>query len=71
MHYGHGVGLDVHERPYLISRNDTFLKENMIVANEPGIYLLGKYGIRIEDTVLVTKEGGVPLTTSPKNYVVI
>lgn len=68
---GHGVGLETHERPYLTSRNDTFLKENMVIANEPGIYLPGKYGIRIEDTILVTKNGYEVLTKSPKTYTVI
>ena len=68
---GHGVGLETHERPYITARNDTFLKEKMVIANEPGIYLPGKYGIRIEDTILVTKNGCEILTKSPKNYVVI
>ena len=43
----------------------------MIVTDEPGIYLPGKYGIRIEDTVLITKNGCIPLTKSKKEYVVI
>lgn len=68
---GHGVGLEVHEMPYINSKNDTFLKENMVVANEPAIYLPGKYGIRIEDTILVEKNGCTVLTKSPKNYVII
>ena len=68
---GHGVGLETHERPYITAKNDTFLKENMVIANEPGIYLPGKYGIRIEDTILVTKNGCEVLTKSPKNYTVI
>lgn len=68
---GHGVGLETHERPYIAARNDTFLKENMVIANEPGIYLQGKYGIRIEDTILVTKNGCEILTKSPKTYTVI
>ena len=68
---GHGVGLETHERPYITARNDTFLKENMVIANEPGVYLPGKYGIRIEDTILVTKNGCEILTKSPKTYTVI
>lgn len=68
---GHGVGLETHERPYITAKNDTFLKENMVIANEPGIYLPGRYGIRIEDTILVTKEGCEILTKSPKTYTVI
>lgn len=68
---GHGVGLEVHEKPYISSKNESFFKENMIVAVEPAIYLTGKFGIRIEDTVLITKTGCEILTKSQKNYVVI
>lgn len=48
--------------PYINSKNDTFLKENMVIANEPGIYIPGKYGVRIEDTILVEKNGCRVLT---------
>lgn len=68
---GHGVGLDIHEYPVISGRNDNVLKEKMIVTNEPGIYLPGKYGIRIEDTVLIGKEGSENLTKSNKNYVIV
>ncbi len=54
---GHGVGLEIHEGPRLSSQNHEPLKENMIVTVEPGVYLPGKFGIRIEDMVLVTKKG--------------
>ena len=52
---GHGVGLDIHESPSLGERSEMLLKENMVVTNEPGIYIPGKFGVRIEDTVLVIK----------------
>ncbi len=68
---GHGIGLETHERPFINSKNDTFLKSNMVITNEPGIYIPGKYGIRIEDTILVNKGASEILTNSPKNYVVI
>lgn len=68
---GHGVGLEIHEQPNINSKNERFLKENMVVTNEPGIYLPGKYGIRIEDTVLINKNYCTPLTKSNKGYVVI
>ena len=68
---GHGVGLETHERPFINFKNDTFLKSNMVITNEPGIYIPGKYGIRIEDTILVNKGSAEVLTKSPKNYVVI
>ena len=68
---GHGVGLDIHEAPYLSYRSDAQLKENMIVTDEPGIYISGKFGVRIEDTVQITKFGCISLTKSEKNYIVI
>lgn len=68
---GHGVGLEVHEQPVLGSQSETTLKTNMVVTDEPGIYIPGKFGIRIEDTVVVGKSTGVPLTKSKKEYVVI
>ncbi len=54
---GHGIGLDVHESPGLSSRSKDILKENMIVTVEPGIYLPGRFGVRIEDMGRVTKTG--------------
>ncbi|MBR3249760.1 MAG: aminopeptidase P family protein [Clostridia bacterium] len=68
---GHGVGMEIHERPYISMNNDTLLKENMVVTDEPGIYIPGKYGVRIEDTVLITKFGCISLTESAKNYIII
>ena len=54
---GHGVGLDVHEQPKVWDKAEGVLKSGMVVTIEPGIYLPGKFGIRIEDMVLVTKKG--------------
>lgn len=68
---GHGVGMNVHEDPILSQKSDKVLKENMVIAVEPGIYIPGKYGIRIEDTVLITREGAEILTKSTKEYCVI
>ena len=68
---GHGVGLDIHEAPVISNRNDNLLKENMVVTNEPGIYIPGEFGIRIEDTVLITKSGCIKLTKSDKNYIIV
>lgn len=54
---GHGIGLDIHEGPNIYGKNNELLKEGMVFTVEPGIYLPGKFGIRIEDMVLVTKNG--------------
>lgn len=68
---GHGVGLDIHELPYINSKSDKILKENMVVTNEPGIYIPDRFGIRIEDTILITKYGCECLTKSNRNYVIV
>ena len=68
---GHGVGLEIHEPPFINQNTDATLKENMVVTDEPGIYIPGKFGVRIEDTVQITKFGCISLTNSEKNYIVI
>ena len=68
---GHGVGLEIHEPPYISTKLDVPLKENMVITNEPGIYIPGKFGVRIEDTVQITKFGCISLTNSEKNYIII
>jgi len=68
---GHGVGRRIHELPrmYYKREEDVFL-ENMVVTVEPGIYIPGKLGIRIEDTYVVTKKGAVALTRSKQSLLV-
>ena len=68
---GHGVGLDIHELPIINSKNDMNLKEKMVITNEPGIYIPGKFGVRIEDTVLIGKEISENLTKSSKEYIIV
>lgn len=63
---GHGIGLDIHEIPSLSENYIKKLKENSIITVEPGIYLEGKFGVRIEDMVLVQKNGVKNLTKIPK-----
>lgn len=69
--FGHGVGLDIHEVPVLRSKQDNILKENSIIAIEPGVYFQGKFGIRIEDTFIVNKSNCENLTKCKKDYTII
>jgi len=68
---GHGVGLEVHEKPTLSikSQNHSTLKENMVVTIEPGLYIPGKFGVRIEDMVVVTKKECINLTKTTKTLI--
>jgi len=61
---GHGVGLNIHEAPSISAKSKEILKDSMVITIEPGIYLDKKFGVRIEDTVLVTKKGYKVLTTA-------
>lgn len=61
---GHGIGVNVHERPYASQRSDEILKENMVISVEPGVYLEGEGGIRIEDIVVIKNDGIINLTTN-------
>ncbi len=63
---GHGLGLEIHEEPHLSPTSEAELKEGMVFTIEPGLYLEGRFGVRIEDTVLLTKKGCLSLTRYPK-----
>jgi Xaa-Pro dipeptidase len=60
---GHGIGMDGHESPYLVRGNRTILKAGMTFSNEPGIYLVGEYGMRCEDDMVIAESGAAQLLT--------
>ncbi|MBU0703884.1 MAG: M24 family metallopeptidase, partial [Chloroflexi bacterium] len=66
---GHGLGLEVHEPPYIVAGNERILQPGMTFTVEPGVYLPGRGGVRIEDDVLVTPDGVESLTTFPREFV--
>lgn len=68
---GHGIGLEVHENPGLNAKSKLSLKENMVITVEPGIYLPGKFGIRIEDMGQVKKNGYKNFTKSDKKLTIL
>jgi Xaa-Pro aminopeptidase len=68
---GHGIGLDVHEDPYLVEGNATGLEPGMAFSIEPGIYLPDRFGVRIEDIVVMTSDGPERVNESPRDPVIV
>ena len=69
--YGHSLGMECHEWPNCSPSGTTAMEENMITSAEPGIYLPGKFGVRIEDVVIFTADGCENITKSPKNLMIV
>ena len=69
--FGHGVGLDVHESPTASPRNGEPLGEGAVISAEPGIYLPGKFGVRIEDVLYLTGDGNEDITKAPKELIIL
>lgn len=69
--FGHGVGLEIHEAPTVGQRGKTLLAAGNIVTAEPGVYLPGKFGVRIEDMLTVTQDGCINLTRAPKDLLIL
>ena len=69
--FGHSVGLEIHENPSASPRNDKPLPAGAVVTAEPGIYLPGRFGVRIEDMVLIGEDGPHDLTLAPKELIVL
>ncbi len=69
--YGHSLGMECHESPNCSPSGETVMEENMVTSAEPGIYLPGKFGVRIEDVVIFTADGCENITRSPKNLIIL
>lgn len=68
---GHGLGMEIHEEPYLVEGNNLALAPGMVFSDEPGIYLSGRFGVRIEDTVTCTGDGGRYLNNAIRDLVIM
>jgi Xaa-Pro aminopeptidase len=68
---GHGIGLRIHERPRVSMASRDRLRQGNVITIEPGVYLPGRWGLRIEDDVLITASGCTVLTTSPKQLMIL
>ena len=69
--YGHSLGLEIHEAPNMNTRNQEPLPLHAVCSAEPGIYLPGKFGVRIEDVTILTKNGCEDITKSPKDLIIL
>ena len=68
---GHGVGLEIHEPPRIAARQEEILRPGMVITIEPGVYFPGKWGVRIEDMVVVSETGCEVLTPTSKDFLTV
>ena len=68
---GHGLGIDIHEPPYITATSETVLREGMVFSIEPGIYLEGRFGIRLEDIVILRADGPEILSSLPRDVHIV
>ena len=68
---GHSVGIDIHENPCFNRNDETPLESGMVITVEPGIYLENKFGVRIEDMIIITENGNENITGSPKDLIIL
>ena len=68
---GHSLGIDIHETPTANGRSTDVIKANQLITVEPGIYIPGVGGVRIEDLLLIKEDGVIDLTTSDKNIIIL
>ena len=69
--FGHSLGLDIHEAPNANPRGETPMAVNDLCSAEPGIYLPGKFGVRIEDVMIIRPEGAEVITKAPKSELIV
>ena len=69
--FGHGVGVEIHEGPNATPSNDKPLPAGAVISAEPGIYLPGRLGVRIEDVLYLTEDGCQNLTLAPKDLLIL
>ena len=69
--FGHSLGLDIHESPFANPRGEALMAENDVCSAEPGIYIPGKFGVRIEDVMVLRPDGAEVITRAPKSELIL
>ena len=69
--FGHGLGIEIHETPNAAPTEEEILPDGAVISAEPGIYMEGKFGVRIEDTLALMPDGALNLTNAPKNLIIL